>query len=149
MKKQIVYRILFLFSFFLSFYTVQAQQEMKAKKYDNPKWLTVVFIKFSENKYSRAKEIITNYFEKAGQKAGTPSPSLVLDVMSGEWDMMLTWDMKNGIDEMNWETSPDDVKWMKAMGEIVGGPDKAKAILDEYTSLITRSTRYIAKKSQF
>lgn len=149
MKKQIVYSMLFFFSFFLTFYTVQAQQEMKAKKYDNPKWLTVVFIKFSENKYSRAKEIITNYFEKAGQKAGTPSPSLVLDIMSGEWDMMLTWDMKNGIDEMNWETSPDDVKWMKAMGEILGGPDKAKAILDEYTSLISRSTRYIAKKSQF
>ena len=148
MKTLTFYRLLFFFSFFFTLFSVKAQQEIKAKKYDNPQWVTVVLIKFGANKYSRAKEIITNFFEKAGQKAGTASPFLTLDIMTGEWDMMLTWDMKNGLEEMNWETSPDDVKWMKTMGEILGGSDKAKAIIDEYSSLIIRTTTYIAKKSQ-
>lgn len=36
--------------------------------------------------------------------------------------------MKGGIEEMNWEVSPDNVKWMTALNEIAGGGDKAKAI---------------------
>ena len=125
---------------------VCAQQDIKAKKFDNPQWKKVEFLKFKADKYSRAKEIIKDYYAKAAQKAGTPNPSLYVDLMTGEWDMMVVWDMKEGIEEMNWEMSPDDVKWMTAMNDLAGGAAKAKAIMDEFSSLIVRDTRYIAKE---
>ncbi len=126
---------------------VYAQQGMKAKKYDNPEWKRVDFIKFKSGKYSRAKEIIKDYYAKAGQKSATPGPSLFIDLMTGEWDMMTVWDMKEGIEEMNWETSPNDVKWMAAMNDLAGGADKAKSIMDEFSSLIVRESSYIGKSA--
>jgi hypothetical protein len=131
-----------LFSSIISFGT---QAQMQAKKYDNPKWKSIVFIQFKDGKMDRAREIITNYFVKAAEKAGTPQPSLATELVTGEWNMMVVWDMKEGIEEMNWQTSPNDVKWMTAMNEIAGGADKTKAIMDEWSSLIARTTTYLGR----
>jgi hypothetical protein len=120
-------------------------QEMKAKKYDNPQWKTVSFLKFKSGKSDRAKEIIRNYYEKAAQKASVSSPIMALDLVTGEWDLMVVWDMKGGIEEMNWEVSPENVKWMTALNEIAGGGDKAKAILDEFSGLIDRESSSLGK----
>jgi hypothetical protein len=130
-----------LFSSIISFGT---QAQMQAKKYDNPQWKSIVFIQFKDGKMDRAREIITNYFVKAAEKAGTPQPSLATELVTGEWNMMVVWDMK-GIEEMNWQTSPNDVKWMTAMNEIAGGADKTKAIMDEWSSLIVRTTTYLGR----
>jgi len=59
--------------------------------------------------------------------------------------MMVVWDMKEGVDALNWQTSADDVKWMSAMSEVAGGADKAKAILDEWSSLIVRTNSYLGR----
>src|SRR5215471_9447944 len=137
MKKTILNSVLIVL--FSSLTSTSAHAQMDAKKYDNPKWKSIVFIQFKEGKMDRAREIITNYFVKAAEKAATPQPSLATELVTGEWNMMIVWDMKGGLDEMNWQTSPDDVKWMTAMGEVAGGADKAKAILDEWSSLIVRT----------
>ncbi len=144
MKKLLLYVGMIIFYNLLSPTFVQAQ-EMKAKKYDNPEWKSIGFIKFKSGKVDRAKEIIKNYYMKAGEKAGTPGPAMLIDLKTGEWDMMVLWDMKGGIEEMNWEMSPNDVKWMTAMNDIAGGGDKAKTIMDEFSSLVDRETSYIGK----
>ena len=130
---------------FSSLISSGAQAQMEAKKYDNPKWKSIVFLQFKEGKMDRAREIITNYFVKAAEKAGTPQPSLATELVTGEWNMMIVWDMKEGVDEMNWQTSPDDVKWMTAMSDVAGGADKAKTILDEWSSLIVRTNSYLGR----
>ena len=130
---------------FSSLISANSRAQMQAKKYDNPKWKSITFIQFKEGKMDRAKEIISNYFEKAAAKAGTPTPSMVSELVTGEWNMMVVWDMKGGLDALNWQTSPDDVKWMTAMNEIAGSPDKAKAILDEWSSLIVRTNSYLGR----
>ena len=84
MKKLLLYLTMIFFCNLFTTTFVQAQQEMKAKKFDNPEWKRVSFIKFKADKFSRAKEIIKNYYAKAGQKAATPGPSLVVDLMTGE-----------------------------------------------------------------
>ena len=61
---------------------------------------------------------------------------MILQPATGEWNMILTWDMKEGIQELNREVRRDEVKWMTAMNEIAGSADKAKAILDEWSSLV-------------
>ena len=106
---------LVLIVFFSSLFSVGAHAQTEAKKYDNPKWKSIIFLQFKEGKMDRAREIISNYFVKAAEKAGTPQPSLATELVTGEWSMMVVWDMKEGVDEMNWQTSPDDVKWMTAM----------------------------------
>jgi hypothetical protein len=131
---------------FLVFVMASANaQEMKAKKLDNPQWKTVGFIKFKSGKSDRGREIIRNYYEKAAQKASTQTPAIAVDLVTGEWDMMVVWDMKEGLEEMNWEISPDNVKWMAALNEIAGGADKGKAILDEFSGLIDRESSYLGK----
>jgi hypothetical protein len=129
---------------FSSLISANIRAQTQAKKYDNPKWKSITFIQFKEGKMDRVREIIDNYFVKAAEKSGTPTPSMVSELVTGEWNMVVVWDMKEGVDALNWETSPDDVKWMTAMNEIAG-TDKAKAILDEWSSLIVRTNSYLGR----
>jgi hypothetical protein len=145
LKKLITIPVLLLFYVFLNSLNARAQSAMQPKKYDNPQWKTIVLVEFKSGKYDRAKEIIKNYYEKAGLMSNTPGPSIMLDMVSGEYDMMLIWDMKGGIEDMNWEISPDDVKWRTAMNNVAGSEAKAKAIMDEFSSLVNKSITYIAK----
>ncbi|HET9430689.1 MAG TPA: hypothetical protein VFO70_05905 [Chitinophagaceae bacterium] len=144
MKKLLLYAAMIFLCNLFTTTLVQAQEEMKAKKFDNPEWKRISLIKFKHEKIDRVKEIIKDYFFKAAQKAGTPTPSIIVDLYTGEWDMMIVWDMK-GIEDMDWEISPNDIKFMTAMIEIAGGIDKAKMILDEFSSLSTHETSYIGK----
>jgi hypothetical protein len=64
---------------FSSLISSGAQAQMEAKKYDNPKWKTIVFLQFKEGKMDRAREIISNYFMKAAEKAGTPVPVKLIE----------------------------------------------------------------------
>jgi hypothetical protein len=140
-KKLMTTIAVFAFSFLMS---SAYAQDMKAKKYDDPTWTQVVFVNYLPGKMSRAKEIIRDYFVPASKKAGTRSPSLTVDLTTGEWDMMIVWTMPN-VEEMNWEISPDNIKWMTALNEIAGNADKSKAIRDEYSSLVKNSTSYLGK----
>jgi hypothetical protein len=99
---------------------------------------------YKADKSTRAKDIIANYFIKASQKAGTQVPTII-DLVSGEWDAMFIWEMKEGIEMLNWEVHPDNVKWMNALNDLAGGKDKAKALIDEFDSCVMRSYRYIGK----
>src|SRR5690349_12746599 len=146
MKKLAFYTTLILFCCLLLRIEVKAQvePELKAKKFENPQWKFIVMDAYKVEKSSRAKEIIASYFIKASQKAGTQVPTII-DLVSGEWDAMYIWDMKEGIEFLNWEVHPDNVKWMGALNDIAGGKDKAKALLDEFDSYVMRSYRYLGK----
>jgi hypothetical protein len=143
--RKFIFSLSILCILFFAILSTADAQEMKAKKFENPQWKTVTFIKFKSGKSDRAREIIRNYYEKAAQKASVSSPIMALDLVTGEWDMMVVWDMKGGIEEMNWEISPDNVKWMAALNEIAGGGDKAKAILDEFSGLIDKEITNLGK----
>ena len=131
---------------YFMFTPVNMMAQMQGKKYDNLQWKRVELIQFKHDKMDRVREIIKDYFIKAADKAGSRQPASILEMATGEWNMMLVWNMKDGLEEMNWETNPDDVKWMNAINEIAGSADKAKAILDEWSSLIVRSTSYLCRQ---
>lgn len=147
MKKSILWATVIVVCTLLNSFAAQAQDE-KGKKYDDPQWKRISLTSYKNGQLARAKEIIQNYHAKASEKAGTPRPAMIIDLISGDWDVMTVWDMREGLEEFNWETSPRDIKWRKALNEIAGGADKATAILAEYSSLIVRSTRYIGKIRQ-
>lgn len=125
--------------------SAQSSAETKPKKFENPQWKTMVMIDYLPGKYARAKEIIQNYFMKAGQKAGTSTPLMQAQAVTGEWDLVLVWEMKGGISDMDWDISPDNIKWRAALNEITGSEEKTKELQKEYSSLVNRSTSFILK----
>ena len=143
MKTTILTVAIIMFCDFLVPVNAQAQE---GKKFDNPQWKTIEMLEFKHDKMDRVREIIKDYFIKAANKAGSRQPAMIMQSATGEWSLIVIWDMKGGLDEMNWETNPDDAKWMTAMTEIAGGADKAKAILDEWSSLVVRSTSYLCRQ---
>lgn len=120
-------------------------QEMTAKKYDDPQWYNVVHIDYKAGNYNKARKIVADYFMKASENAGTPGPVMVLELNSGKYDIMAVWHMKEGIESMNWDISPDNIKWRNALNELAGSPEKAGEILKEYQSYIASSSNEIAR----
>jgi hypothetical protein len=99
---------------------------MQGKKYDNPQWKTVEMLEVKHDKMDRCGKSYKIILLKRQIKPVRRKPVMIMEPATGEWTSDTLWDMKEGIDELNWETRPDDVKWMTAMNEIAGSADKAK-----------------------
>lgn len=111
-------------------------------RYENVDWHSVTLIKFKPGQQSRATEIIDDHFLPASEKAGTDRP-VMIELQAGEWDLMMLWPMKDGPSAMEWEISPDGIKWRTALNEAMGGAEKADELWQEYMSLIDGATSYI------
>ncbi len=89
-------------------------------------------------------EIVRDYFMKASEQSGTRTPMMAVNMMTGEWDMMVIWE--SDISDLEWRRSPDGIKWQKALNELAGGADKARALQEEYGSTIAASTSDMGRK---
>lgn len=119
--------------------------QVKAEKYDNPQWVSMSYIKFKPMKKEPAMGIIENYFAKADQDAGIDAPT-VYHFVNGDYDMLVIWNMKEGVETLNYKTTPDDAKWMNSMTKIAGGPDKAMAKLEEFMTYVQDWDNTMARK---
>ncbi|MGB5171385.1 MAG: hypothetical protein WBN11_05585 [Eudoraea sp.] len=142
MKKSIFFGLMILV--FIGSQSICAQ-EMVAKKYENPQWYNIVHIDYHSGTYSKALGIIDKYYRKASEKAGTNMPAMIIELNTGPYDSMAVWHMKDGIESMNWDISPDNIKWREALNEIAGGKDKADEIIKEYQSYVASSTNSIGR----
>ncbi|MCM8568859.1 hypothetical protein NE848_05680 [Gramella jeungdoensis] len=136
--------ILGLLFLFCSIHLVTAQ-EMTAKKYENPNWVQMVYIKFKPMKKDAAMGIIQEYFAKADKNAGIEEPT-VYHFATGDHDMLVVWEMEEGIETLNYEMTPNDAKWMNEMAKLAGGPDKAMAKMDEFFTYVDLWESSIARK---
>ncbi|UUO24604.1 hypothetical protein FGD67_16245 [Colwellia sp. M166] len=116
-------------------------EELKAKKLENVEFLSISYTDFKPGKADRAMEIIRDHYFPASKKAGTQVPYIV-QLHSGEWDMITAWKLKDGYSSMEWELTEDGVKWMSAFMK-QEGKEKSKEIRDEFNSLIQRSSHVI------
>lgn len=83
----------------------QAQDTPEPQRYENVDWNNVVMVDFKPGKRGRALEIIREHYVPASEEAGTSMP-VMIEMMSGEYDIMLVWMMDDGPSEMTWERSP-------------------------------------------
>ena len=128
------------------FTTSLSAQDMKPKKYDNPQWYHIVYIDYEAGTMAKAKQIIDDYYAKASEKSGTPGPVLALEMNTGEYDMMIVWHLTEGLDELNWEITANNIKWQKEFVKLAGSEEKAKEIRKEYLNYIKGSKTELARK---
>lgn len=126
--------------------TSAQEEEMTPKKYENPEYYMVSYVKFHPGKSGEAKKIIDEYFIPTSQQAGTDGPVMHLNMITGEWDMMIVWHMKEGLESLNWEMSPDDIKWEKAFMAMAGGKEKGMEISKQWESYIKGSKSHLGRK---
>ena len=50
--------------------------------------------------------------------------------------MLVIWELKEGIETLNYEMSPDDVRWMTEMGKLTGGMEQTMTKLEEFYSYV-------------
>lgn len=106
---------------------------------EDAKYLSITHVKFKPGQRESAMELISEYFVKAGEKAGTSPPILAIHYQTGKWDAAYVWEMAGGMADLEWYRSADDIKWFEALGEIAGGADKAAEIWQSFESKIANS----------
>lgn len=123
---------------------VFAQEEVKPVKFENVTWHNVVLVNFKPGKVARAKEIMKQY-QAAGDAAKLKGPERYW-METGEYDMMLVWTMEGGPADLEWDRSPNGIKWRTEMIKQLGSDEAVKKLQEEYSSLVDNSTNYISRK---
>ena len=136
----ITFAIIFSFLCF-SLHAQEESEEMKPKKLDNPEWYYVSKVKFKSGHYNRAKEILKDYYIKASKEN---LPKMVFEFYTGSYDMMIVWEMKEGLTEFEWETSPDDIAFYTELIKLTGSKEEADKIIKEFQELIDTSDGQLA-----
>jgi hypothetical protein len=106
---------------------------------EDARYLSITHVDFKPGQRESAMDLITEYFVKASQKAGTPGPILAIHYQTGKWDASFIWELPGGMADLEWYRSPRDIKWFAALSEIVGGEDKASEIWADFNSKIASS----------
>ncbi len=58
--------------------------------------------------------------------------------------MMIVWEMKEGLTEFEWETSPDDIAYYTELIKLTGSKEEADKIIKEFQELIDTSDGQLA-----
>lgn len=120
-----------------------SQELPKAQKMENTSWHEVVMLDFKSGMERDAMNIINNHFLKAVENADIEGPAKTFVMETGKWDLMLVWNL-DSIADLNWEVSPENEKWIKALAEQEGGSQEAMDLLGKYESMIQSSTSHLA-----
>ncbi|MFC6861051.1 hypothetical protein [Zunongwangia atlantica] len=57
---------------------------------------------------------------------------MILRSFTGSYDMMIVWEMKKGLTEFEWETSPDDIAFYTELIKLTGSKEEADKIIKEF-----------------
>ena len=128
--------ILFLFAVPAS---AQDDDEGPITQGDDAKYLTITYVSFKPGQREMAMQIITEHFKPAGEKAGTSPPMLAIHFQTGEWDAAFIWEMAGGMADLEWDRSPEDIKWFAALAELEGGTEQAEAIWAKYIGAVAEA----------
>jgi len=129
---------------FLGSTIVFAQEVVKPEKYVNVTWHRVELVNFKPGQVSRAKEIMTQY-QTAGDAANLKGPERYW-METGEYDLMLVWTMEGGPSDLEWDRSPNGIKWRAQIIKQLGSEEALRKLQQEYSGLISNSTSYISRK---
>ena len=116
-------------------------QQAQPERIDTHGWAMIEYIKLKPGAGQRAEEIVRDYFLPADRMVDAQSGIHGLHMMTGEWDMVYVFPLKDGVTDLTWRRSPDQIAWIEKMAEIAGGMDQAMAIMTEWDSLVAHRER--------
>ena len=128
---------------FLGAATTLAQEA--ANYGDDAAYIRVVFVSYKPGKAGEAYGIINDHFAPAGAAAGLDGP-VTIHFQSGQWDAAYHWRLDNGLADLEWRISPDNVAFMAALIAQEGSEEAADEIFDRYDSLIARTSSVIGHR---
>ncbi len=112
---------------------------------DDARYIRVVFVSYKPGKAGEAYGIINDHFAPAGAAAGLPGP-VVIHFQSGAWDASFHWRLEDGLADLEWRRSPNNVAFRAALVAQEGSEDAADEIFDRYDSLIARTSTVIGHR---
>lgn len=115
---------------------ISQAQETDWETFDSPELFQVEYFKFNAGKSDEAIKIIEDYFSEANRLADIPIPVLELEVLSDDYDYMVVWPMQEGVEHLNWQTSPTNTEWYRAFVIVMGSEENAKAIIEEFDACV-------------
>ncbi|MFQ5411742.1 MAG: hypothetical protein ACE5EC_05575 [Phycisphaerae bacterium] len=118
----------------------------KVSKYTDVTWYEIVHVDFFPDKHKEALDIVFDHFYPAARAAGLERARILEYATGGEWDVTYIFPMKDGPAQLEWEMSPDSVKWRSALAKRVGGDEQAKELLDHYRKMINRYESQIVRE---
>ena len=123
---------------FTSFAFAQDDEGGPQTQGDDAVYGRVLVVKFKPGMRADAMQIIAEHFMPAGKKAGLPAPR-AFHFQTGEWDAAFTWKLEGGMKDLEWYSSPNNVKFMESLAEQEGGTDAANALWAKYYSMVADS----------
>ena len=126
-----------------------AQDSDGALKYgeanDDARYVRVTFVSYKPGMAGRAYTILREHYAPAGEAAGTPGP-ITVHFQTGPFDAAYHWQLENGMSDMEWQSSPNQVKFRAAMAEMEGSEAAAQAVRDSYNATIARTVTTIGHR---
>ena len=112
---------------------------------DDAVYISITFVDYKPGKRSDALQIIDEHFAPASEAAGLQGP-MAIHFQTGQWDAAFHWRLENGMVDLEWFRSPDDVEWMEAMVAQEGSEDAAEAIIASYVEKIARTDTVVGHR---
>lgn len=112
---------------------------------DDARYVRVVFVSYKPGMAGRAYTILREHFAPAGEAAGLEGP-VVVHFQTGPFDASYHWRLENGMSDMEWQRSPNQVKFRAAMVELEGSEAAAQAVMDSYNATIARTVTTIGHR---
>lgn len=121
---------------------VATAQDMEPKKYEGT-WYLIYEIDYKMGMRDAAMDYIAANFAPAGMASDT-GPDKVLIHHTGHHDMTMVWKLDGGPGDLAWETSPDDVKWLKEM-MAQHGPENMEKVWQDYMAMVDDVNLVVAR----
>ena len=112
---------------------------------DDARYIRVVFVSYKPGMAGRAYTILREHYAPAGEAAGLEGP-ITIHFQTGPFDAAYHWRLENGMSDMEWQRSPNGVKFRAAMAELEGSEAAAQAVRDSYNATIARTVTTIGHR---
>ncbi len=108
-------------------------------------YLSVTFVSYKEGKAGEAYGIINNHFRPAAQAAELRRP-VIVHFQTGPYDAAIHFRMEGGMSDLEWQRSPNNIKFRAALVKQEGSEAAADAVFDRYDALVARSVTSVGHR---
>lgn len=98
----------------------------------------IEFLKLKPGADDRWMELGAKYFGPATDAAGLKRPTIHW-MMGGPWDLMLVFEMPNGMSSLDTHNPPERAAFRKAFVEVAGSVEEARKIWAEDDALVANT----------